>query len=360
MKIAELGRLGAKHVRSAAAEGLYLKTGHDATRPTSFYAFVNERCNVACRYCEFWRLPRYRDEMTIDEWQAALLSIKAFVGEYSISFTGGEPFIKRDFVSLLEFCRDHGIHSGVTTNGSALTPRVAERVVLARPFNVNISCDAPEAALHDHLRGAPGLFDRLTAGIGRLRHFQHVHGVDFPIIIKPTVCRANFRVLPALVRWAESVGATAVNMQPVSRWTPETYDELWIEPDEEAALTAVVEELVAMRDAGAPIMNTASVLRLMPAHFREEKAPADAGSCRVGLRDFFIRTDGSVEICWTFPPIGNIKSQSARDIWYGETAAEIRRGTVTCDRLCLQTCMSQKRLTDKVRMGLLLLREIRD
>jgi hypothetical protein len=31
--------------------------------------------------------------MTIEEWQAALNSIKDFVGTFSINFSGGEPFI---------------------------------------------------------------------------------------------------------------------------------------------------------------------------------------------------------------------------------------------------------------------------
>jgi hypothetical protein len=73
------------------------------------------------------------------------------------------------------------------------------------------------------------------------------------------------------------------------------------------------------------------------------------------MRDFFIRTNGDIEVCFFYPPIGNIKEQSARDIWYGPKAQEIRRQTVECDRLCLYTCLSQKTLTDKVKMGLTLL-----
>ena len=47
--------------------------------------------------------------------------------------------------------------------------------------------------------------------------------------------------------------------------------------------------------------------------------------CRVGMRDFFIRTNGDVEVCFFYPSIGNIKEQSAREIWYGPKAQEIRR-----------------------------------
>ena len=73
------------------------------------------------------------------------------------------------------------------------------------------------------------------------------------------------------------------------------------------------------------------------------------------MRDFFIRTNGDIEVCFFYPPIGNIKEASAREIWYGPKAREIRKQTVECDRLCLYTCLSQKTISDKVKMGLTLL-----
>ena len=118
-----------------------------------------------CRYCEYWRLKHYSDELTIAEWQAALTSVKEFVGTFSINFSGGEPFIKPGFIDLLAWCNSNGISAGVTTNGSALTLHNAVKVVAANPFNINVSVDAPNAEIHDYLRGYPGLFDKLSKGI---------------------------------------------------------------------------------------------------------------------------------------------------------------------------------------------------
>jgi hypothetical protein len=73
------------------------------------------------------------------------------------------------------------------------------------------------------------------------------------------------------------------------------------------------------------------------------------------MRNYFIRCDGSVEVCWFYPPIGNVKMQSALDIWYGEEAKTRREETVACESLCLFTCLSQKSVRDKVKMGLTLL-----
>jgi MoaA/NifB/PqqE/SkfB family radical SAM enzyme len=345
-----------KHTVSAAAEAVYLRTGYDQTKPVVFYGLVNEHCNVKCRYCEYWRLKHYLPEMSIGDWQAALLSVKDFVGEFSINFSGGEPFIKPGFIDLLAWCNGNGISAGVTTNGSALNRRNAAKVVASDPFNVNISVDAADAKLHDHLRGAEGIFAKLSDGVRYLLEERERQGKKFPITIKPTVTVKNFRELPQLVEWAMAIGASCVSPQPVDRWTPETYDELWIEKGDLAELEAVVERLVAMQEAGAPILTPAANLRLMADHFREKKAPESARPCRVGLRTFFIRPDGTVALCSHYPTVGNLRERSARDIWYGAEAQEIRRQTVACDRLCLITCLSQKTLTDKLKMGARLLK----
>ncbi len=147
-----------------------------------------------------------------------------------------------------------------------------------------------------------------------------------------------------------------MNLQPMDRWTPETYDELWIEADEHGELQKVVDTLIAMKRQGEPIINSELLLSLLVPHFREESAPPEVMPCRVGLRDFFIRTNGDIEVCFFYPSIGNIKENSAREIWYGPKAQEIRRQTVECDRLCLFTCLSQKTLKDKFKMGLTLLK----
>ncbi len=355
MNVSTLTRLAFKHTYNHLAEELYLHTGKDFTRPVTFYGLVNERCNVKCRYCEYWRLPKYRDEMSIEEWQKALLSIKEFVGTFSISFSGGEPFIKPGFLDLMKFCHENGIHAGVTTNGSALNLKNAARLVDAHPWNLNVSVDAPLAELHDYLRGWPGLFEKLSAGIGYVRQERDKRGLDFPIIVKPTVGKKNYKHLPEMVQWAKSVGATALNFQPMDRWTPETYDELWIEEDELPELQKVVDQMLELKRRGEPIINSELLISLLVPHFREQTAPPEVMPCRVGLRDFFIRTNGDVEVCFFYPPIGNIKEASAREIWYGPKANEIRKQTVACDRLCLYTCLSQKTLADKVKMGMTLL-----
>src|SRR5262249_34340713 len=147
----------------------------------------------------------------------------------------------------LTWCNANGISAGVTTNGSALTPRNAAKVVSANPFNINISVDAPNAKVHDYLRGYPGLFDKLSNGIRYLLAERERQGKNFPITVKPTVNSKNFRLMPELVEWATGMGVSCVSFQPMDRWTPETYDELWIESPELPEFERVIEQLIEMQ-----------------------------------------------------------------------------------------------------------------
>jgi radical SAM protein with 4Fe4S-binding SPASM domain len=358
MKINTLSKLAYKHAQSAFQEEVYLKTKVDMTRPVKIYGIINERCNFKCRYCEYWRLEHYQDELPIDEWKSGLASLKDFLGSYHIEFSGGEPFIKKGFLDLLEWCHEQNITFGVTTNGSALKPKIITRFLETHPFNMNVSVDSNNPEIHDHMRGIPGSLKHLLSAIPQLREEQARLGINFPVIIKPTVCAPNFRQLPEMVEWAtRDLGGTIINFQPVDRWTSETYDELWIEKKDHADLQAVVNELIQMKRDGLPIMNSELTMNLWVKHYLEEKAPESAMPCRVGLRNYFIRSNGDVEVCWYWPPIGNIKSQTAEEIWQSAEARKRREETTACDRLCLFSCLSANTLQDKVKIGMKLLFE---
>ena len=71
----------------------------------------------------------------------------------------------------------------------------------------------------DYVRGSKGLFDKLSKGVKYLREYQETHGISFPIIMKPTVHKYSFCLLPEIVEWAQRLDATAVNFQPLDRFS---------------------------------------------------------------------------------------------------------------------------------------------
>ena len=116
------------------------------------------------------------------------------------------------------------------------------------------------------------------------------------------------------------------------------------------------DELLRLKRNGAPILNGEAVLNAWPNHFRRKSAtrghavPGRHAKLFHPLR----RPFGSVLVF--FKPIGNVRTQTAREIWYGKDGAERRKETIACETLCLFTCLSQKNLGDKIAMGMKLIR----
>src|SRR5260370_22271930 len=129
----------------------------------------------------------------------AVLSIREFIGAYNIQFSGGEPFVKKGFVELVQFCHQKGIDWGVITNGSAFSRAVVKAVVDSSPSNIDISVDASSALIHDQVRGTPGSLAKITDGIGLLLEERKASRRRFPIRIKSTAHLRNCRHLPRLV-----------------------------------------------------------------------------------------------------------------------------------------------------------------
>jgi MoaA/NifB/PqqE/SkfB family radical SAM enzyme len=349
-------REAAKHLRSLITERLYLAWGVDWTRPITIRGTVNERCNYRCAMCLHWRPDLERPgEMTIQEWIAALRSLRMYVGRFKISLTGGEPFLKKGFVDLLEFCAEEGIDHSTTTNGSLLSGPMVRRYVATRPRFLNVSVDGPTPEIHDRSRGVRGSLQTIERAIACLHEEQSRQGVFFPIRIKATLHAENFRVMPGMVEWLRRVGASTVDFEPVRHWSPEVDQRLWIETEHLEELGRVVEELLRQKLSGAPIETSAHRLSSLPAHFARLPIVPEVTPCRIGLQDYHIRPNGDVLVCWFMEPIGNVRRQQAQAIWEGALAQARRLETVTCTKACAFSCQAKKPLGNLIDRGLLLL-----
>lgn len=347
-------RLGVRRIDGAAREWAYLKLGLDITRPDSIRATINHRCNYKCPYCYSWQRSEY-GEISIEEWKSGLLSLKEYIGQYTIQFSGGEPFLKKGFTDLLGFCRDNGIRWGVISNGSVFVQNIVGKVVDALPMNIDISIDSPDPTANDFVRGAKGSVQVIGAGIERLADERRKKKGKFLIRVKPTVTAHNVETLPALVPWATGHGADIVDfsvVRPEDFWTRETYANVWVDEARLAKLSASVDKLIRMKNDGAAIETSAEKLRSFVPHFQGLDVKHGPVPCRVGMRDYFISPIGDVNMCWEYPVIGNITKNSAREIWEGPLAISVRSDTVKCGKfgsiICANSCRTHRTIKQEI------------
>jgi len=371
MDIESLAKLGVKHVKNHVAQSLYLNSGVNWTTPTTFCGLVTHQCNLYCGFCFDRKDVDPSKEMSLEQWQHALLSIKEMVGNYFISFSGGEVMVMKWFPDLLQFCADNGIKGGVLTNGTAITAKTAPRLVGANPFEISLSIDGPTALIHDRIRGRERAFEMVMRAVRVFREERDRQDKRFPIIIRCVINRINLEHLTAMPQLVEDIGATAIVFQPVDMITDKVMpewqrntgassnllrDNFWIGEDQLELLDRTVDELISLKASGAPIMSTERDLLLMRNHFSGERPANMKRTCTVSLRNFFIQPNGDVQFCHDWPAIGNLRKQSAKEIWTGEYAEDLRKKSLHCEKQCLVNCSAQRTLLEKASMALHLLK----
>ncbi|MBF12128.1 MAG: GTP 3',8-cyclase MoaA [Flavobacteriaceae bacterium] len=106
---------------------------------------ITDRCNLRCFYC----MPKEgipyepKKELLSYEEIIRLLKILGLLGFKKVRFTGGEPFLRKDFVKLLTKTKNLGVYDSIniTTNGTLLL-KYLDLIKELGIKNINLSLDS--------------------------------------------------------------------------------------------------------------------------------------------------------------------------------------------------------------------------
>lgn len=152
---------------------------------------VTRQCNLRCMHCyaSATRGPS-PGELTTEEGRGLLEQLADFRVP-SVLFSGGEPLMRPDLFDLAAYAHSLGLRTVLSTNGTLITPRTAERIRDAGFSYVGISLDGMEGT-HDRIRGQPGAFQASLAAM------RHLRAVGVRVGVRFTVHARNVPDLPAL------------------------------------------------------------------------------------------------------------------------------------------------------------------
>jgi radical SAM protein with 4Fe4S-binding SPASM domain len=215
--------------------------------------FTN-RCNLACRHCyqDSERRP-LADELGRDE-KFALVDQLGAMHLPMLALSGGEPTISPDLVPAVRRAVTWGMHTTIATNGTTMTPRLAERLADAGLRYVEISLDSVDPGRHDAFRGMPGMWQRAVRGA---RTVVATEGLRLGIAM--CVHQGNVHEVREMIRFAEDLGASCFahfNFIPVGRGLRMVSGD--ITPRQREELLAVLSE--KMQEGGIGVISTAPQL----------------------------------------------------------------------------------------------------
>ena len=118
---------------------------------------LTDDCQCSCVHCSAAMRPRRSSELTTSEWKRVIEECLQ-LGVQLVTFTGGEPLLRRDLEELVASVPPHLAVVLFFSNGLALTEERLCSLKKAGVYAIQLSLDSADPDAHDAMRGAPGAF----------------------------------------------------------------------------------------------------------------------------------------------------------------------------------------------------------
>jgi MoaA/NifB/PqqE/SkfB family radical SAM enzyme len=341
---------------------LQRKDGQAGRLPAGVVYEATMRCNLHCEFCYVGDLlnieGEWRQELPIDALTRAFPDQNGL----QVSLTGGEIFMRKDILDVMDVFRTKGYVCGyLTTNGTIISPERAGALadLAARGFlkHISVSIDGP-GEMHDKARGVAGTFERTAAGLRHLQEAASRRHAPLRVSINTTIAHDTLEALDRMVDVAAELGVDAIGLNHLMFSTPEEVAETvrltgaagpgaistFVTPDpglDGAQVQRQVERLMARcRDANIRFDMRPKVGPAIVHNYYTPGAPLD-GRCLYPFLYARVSFSGKAYFCpFIRVEVGDLTTQTLEEVWTGPRYVELRRKLVeeqlfpVCRRCC--------------------------
>jgi MoaA/NifB/PqqE/SkfB family radical SAM enzyme len=273
------------HVPIFLAKYAYLSA---VRKPVLVHFEVTLRCNARCGFCDYWKTEQSAKAAELKSFTDAA----RFFNPMMITYTGGEPTLRRDLESIVAAVNGavRVQYSTLITHGGMLTAERAKSLWAAGIHQFNISLDFLDDR-HDRARGIPGLSARIFNVIPRMRSMG-IDSIRFNTVIK----ESNLDQILPIAERARELGC-GVNYSSYSESKNGNRDGI-ITRDSLDALGEVTARLLEFKKRHRGVItNSDYYLENIPRFFRGDMTEP----CRSGMRTIHVDPTGHVKRCPDFP-----------------------------------------------------------
>lgn len=164
---------------------------------------VTHRCNLNCVhcYCNLAASDKVaaRKELNYEEI-CDIIDQVVEEGCLWLLFTGGEPFIRKDFIDIYTYAKKKGLIITLFTNGTLITPEIANYLKEWPPFSVEITLYGITKETYESVTRRRGSFDRCMEGVHLLLEKK------IPLKLKTMVMTINFHEIWDIKRYVHNLG----------------------------------------------------------------------------------------------------------------------------------------------------------
>lgn len=277
---------------------------------------LTHRCNMRCVHCYCRREASDHQarstEMTFGEI-CRIVDQLAEAGCLYLYLTGGEPLLRPDFLKIYDYVRNKGFLLTVLTNGTMITPSIADHMAKYPPYRLEISLYGATQETYESITQVPGSYEKFRQAVSLLKE----RGVR--IVLKTPFMTLNEHEFAAIKDWADDLGVHFFYA------------------------TLLHPRIEGMEDPNAPYKYALSLERTLEmdladadglAHWRAmldrlngSRRPAALYFCGAGLYGFFITVEGNLVMCiesrWPAYDLREGSFQEGWDVFLGGIRSQI-------------------------------------
>jgi MoaA/NifB/PqqE/SkfB family radical SAM enzyme len=324
------------------------------SRPRCLSLVLGNSCNIDCLHC----YQSHSGEALLHppaigaELRRELAAFYPYLS--TLRLQGGEVFALPGFSELVEEAAAAASRPilSVSTNGTLIDDRWAERLVRTPFASVTFSIDGATSATFNRLRRGADLGEVLEA-VGRVTRWKKRLASALPHLDAFfVVMRSNFREIPAYLELMDRHGMMDVTLQTLELSDANTRRTPALEASQSITARGETAELHAILAEALPrfrrrfrVLRTSGLRGLFEAHgldaaFLEEESrglypDSDGLSAGGGFElcpnpwtTLFVAENGDARLCFLSQPVGNLYGESLSALWNSPRAVAKRRDMI--------------------------------
>lgn len=273
-------------------------------------------CNLRCSHCGSRAgKPRANELTTVECYD--LIQQLADAGTREISLIGGEAYLRRDWLDIIEAIKTTGILCILQSGGRALTREKITAAKRAGLDSLGLSIDGLRTS-HDRLRGVAGSFVQATDAI------RFAKDIGLNVTVNTQINRLNWKELPELLDELIALGISVWQVQlTVAMGNAADNADILLQPFEMEELHALLEFLHGRAETFGIRIDPGNNIGYFGKYESRWRSISNSIShwtgCTAGSTALGIESDGTIKGCPSLPSSvyggGNIREVSLNSMF---------------------------------------------
>ena len=276
-------------------------------------------CNLSCKICWRWKEDATFAQPSFQFLAKILKEAKDMKVEMVDLTGGGEPFIRKDIIQLMNLVKKYGMKGTITTNSTLIKKSYVERIVEMKWDEIKFSLDGSSPKINDHIRGND-TFRKVIKCINMFHEIKKKNSSSYPSLrLCFTITKTNFTDIPNYIKLAKRLGINDISFSTLFEWEPNK--KFWIEKKQKEKLIKVLKKSLEISEKEGIKTNLEPTIKF---GVWEHSEP---NFCFAPWYMLFINASHEAMMCCTLASLYQNKLgkvRSLKEVWFGERMKKLR------------------------------------